>query len=1383
MLYWTRQRELTRIELTVASVLASCGHNQPRVLRMRTTRPSFVIITTALFVCTVIQTAQSASFQNGSFETPQLAPGVSQVLAPGPASLPGWNVGTNGRVELLNAVSTSVNAVDGVQLLFFNSGNAATGGTISQTFNTTIGQIYGVGFYVGRTGSGGGTMSLLAEVTSSTNAVLATSSAVAPSAPGYGPAQTLTFTATTTNTTLTFTDTSSATVAVDVLLDNVSVVPASPPPVPAFTNGSFELPVIPANSSQSVAAGSSSLPGWVVGSSGELGLINGLSFGVGPVDGAQHLGFNGGNTAPSKTISQTFSTAIGQRNIVTFYVGRYGSGSGTMQLQAEVTSGTNEILGTLLGVAPVSPGYGPAQTFTFTATTDSSTLTFRDTSTGTIGVDVALDNVSVTPIPECEAPPAGLVGWWRGEGDASDVVTGSFGTLSGGINFTNGQVGRAFSFDGTGGVSIGDSPTLNVQRFTIDAWVFPAVLDGEMETIVYKERDTGGGGQYALAIKGPTNTSCAGTIPTGHFAFAILGISGLPTGEFCGWVDGGATVPTNQWSHVAVAFDGSSVRAYVNGILTRTITNLSGSVTVSTGPLKIGSRSSAIIAVQPRERFNGLIDEVDLFDRALATPEIQSIYNAGSFGKCVPSCIAAPAGLVSWWGAELNTRDVRSGNHGTLLGQASYAPGKIGSAFAFDGNGDGVAVGNPTNLQLQNFTIEGWIKRDSPVNATQSGSANGTIFGYSWGGYAFALFNDGRLLLTKVGANYVASIATVADTNWHHVAVTKLDGTVTFYVDGVAGGQTNYEPGFTFSTSAAIGTTGDLLTDSFYGSIDDLSIYTRALTATELQTIYNAGSEGKCAPSSLVISPKGGFFTNSVTVTINAPSTNAQVRFTMDGSDPTTNSPVYSGPIAVTNTATVKAQAFLNNSAISEIVCEAYRFWSASSGCVAPAGAISWWTGDCMAEDVLGLNHGVLTGNAIFGPGLIAQAFSFEAEGDGVTVNNSPSLQLQTFTIEAWVRRKSTNQATLGVYGGGAVFAYGSGGYGLSVFDDGRLTLTKVGVNYVASSTRVSDTNWHHVAVTKAGTNVAFYVDGVLGGTTNYSTTFTFGANAAIGTTGGTGVATFYGLIDELAIYARALSTNEIQSLFTAGATGKCPAFEPVIITQPQNRAVLTGASATFSVTAGGSPPLSYQWLFNGAIITNATNAAITITSAQSTNAGNYAVTVSNAFGSTNSAPATLTINTPPNITTQPASQTALIGATVTFTVSATGTPTPTYQWRRNGISIPAATGPILVINNVQSTNAGTYTVRVSNSVGAVTSDPAVLTVASGQISSLAFTPSGVELTVQGEAGANYTIETSSDLVDWQPLVTLFNNPPNWQFTDPTATGVSQRFYRLKKAP
>ena len=90
----------------------------------------------------------------------------------------------------------------------------------------------------------------------------------------------------------------------------------------------------------------------------------------------------------------------------------------------------------------------------------------------------------------------------------------------------------------------------------------------------------------------------------------------------------------------------------------------------------------------------------------------------------------------------------------------------------------------------------------------------------------------------------------LTDTNFHHVAVTKSGSTVVFYVDGVAYPVAAYNPGFTFTTPAAIGALGELH-HGFWGTVDELSVYNRALSTAEIAAIYNAGSTGKggLAPS------------------------------------------------------------------------------------------------------------------------------------------------------------------------------------------------------------------------------------------------------------------------------------------------------------------------------------------------------------------------------------------------------------------------------------------------------------------------------------------------------------------------------------------------------
>src|SRR5439155_24504209 len=110
-------------------------------------------------------------------------------------------------------------------------------------------------------------------------------------------------------------------------------------------------------------------------------------------------------------------------------------------------------------------------------------------------------------------------------------------------------------------------------------------------------------------------------------------------------------------------------------------------------------------------------------------------------------------------------------------------------------------------------------------------------------------------------------------------------------------------------------------------------------------------------------------------------------------------------------------------------------------------------------------------------------------------------------------------KASLDVYGGGAIFGYGWGGYAMSLLDDGRLALTKNGVNYVASTPSVTGTNWHHVAVTKASSSVVFYIDGVGQTGPAYEPGFTFQQNVIIGGSNDELIASFLGSIDEVSVY------------------------------------------------------------------------------------------------------------------------------------------------------------------------------------------------------------------------------------------------------------------------
>jgi hypothetical protein len=170
------------------------------------------------------------------------------------------------------------------------------------------------------------------------------------------------------------------------------------------------------------------------------------------------------------------------------------------------------------------------------------------------------------------------------------------------------------------------------------------------------------------------------------------------------------------------------------------------------------------------------------------------------------------------------------------------------------------------------------------------------------------------------------------------------------------------------------------------------------------------------------------------------------------------------------------------------------------------------------------------------------------------------------------------------------------------------------------------------------------------------------------------------------------------------------PVAAPSITAQPQNQTALQGSNATFTVAASGTPAPGYQWRFNGTNLTDASASAYTVTNAQPASAGSYTVVVTNSAGSVTSAVAILTVNVPPWILTQPQSQTVTQGVNVIICVAAMGTAPLSYQWRFNGTNIAGATTNCYSRNNVQTNDAGTYSVVVTNVAGSLTNST-VLTV------------------------------------------------------------------------
>lgn len=200
-----------------------------------------------------------------------------------------------------------------------------------------------------------------------------------------------------------------------------------------------------------------------------------------------------------------------------------------------------------------------------------------------------------------------------------------------------------------------------------------------------------------------------------------------------------------------------------------------------------------------------------------------------------------PPGLVSLWSGEGNANDSAGGNNGTLTGSATFGPGKAGQGFAFDGrNGSGVSLGNPASLQLQDFTIEAWIKRGSDTVVSYGSGNDAGLFHGGWGGYDFSMGPDGELDFNRLGDVAPQRGPKITDTNWHHAALTKGGTQVIFYLDGTAFPVPTYTSTFTFTTLIGIGCRPDNQDNSFLGTLDEIGFFNRALSADEIQALYRS---------------------------------------------------------------------------------------------------------------------------------------------------------------------------------------------------------------------------------------------------------------------------------------------------------------------------------------------------------------------------------------------------------------------------------------------------------------------------------------------------------------------------------------------------------------
>lgn len=437
---------------------------------------------------------------------------------------------------------------------------------------------------------------------------------------------------------------------------------------------------------------------------------------------------------------------------------------------------------------------------------------------------------------------ASPVATYHAENSAADETgNGHDGTAGPDVTFTTGRLGQGFNFPGTSttlgnnAVVLPSSSDFTPANITISAWVMFNSLGATISG------DTAAGIQYLLVKQngrtyeqGYAISYCLAKLPDNRLTF---GVDFGQNDEVV--VNSTTTVLAGRWYHVVASYDHQNLKIYVNGRLEGATAETRDLLTAST-PVYLG-RTNALFH---DGLFNGVMDEVQFFNTALTPFQIPALDPAND-----------GSGLVSWWRGEGNGKDFQGLNDG-----GSFAPGKVGRSFRFDGARNYVTTGPSSGCDLgsNDFTIDGWINVLASVPFMRLLSAGSPTsnpnhlwtlgYGNGWGG------GDRLNFYYWNGSGFVditsdpVSIGTGA---WHHIAAVRSGSTLTFYFDGSPVGSGSIgtigaaDPSTGFILGARYQNNSSGLFELANGGLDEVDLFNRGLAASEVQSIYNAGSAGK----------------------------------------------------------------------------------------------------------------------------------------------------------------------------------------------------------------------------------------------------------------------------------------------------------------------------------------------------------------------------------------------------------------------------------------------------------------------------------------------------------------------------------------------------------
>ena len=695
--------------------------------------------------------------------------------------------------------------------------------------------------------------------------------------------------------------------------------------------------------------------------------------------------------------------------------------------------------------------------------------------------------------PAPGSPVGSAVGYWKmdeGYGttayDSSPVANnGTFGASPRVPTWTNnGKFGKALSFDASTPangdvVNLTDNTAYQVTTgLTLSAWVNPSTSTGQTEWIIARATGVSPWDDYNLT-----------RLSNGSFKFQVRLASGLISASTAT-----SFLSTNTWYHLVGTYDATTGNAYiyVNGVRKGSGTG-TGNIQVSSTKLKIGCWSTSADACDSTTPFNGLIDEVKIYNSALTEDEIKLDYNRGSsmvLGStsttsagvpdnsstgeyCVPGSSDSCSAPVAEWKMDEKTGGYAydtsgNGNNLTLAAGATWGLGKVGAAVKLDGSDDYIYGNLPTSYS--EYTVEGWINWNGTQSSTYPTFA---AFGTYSPGFYLEFGDNNYVSYYRSGISVLTffPLSDITTNTWHYLSFTKSGSTISSYLDGKFKASITD----TDTTDNTVIFSGDKTalppnnTTQWGGFLDQVRIYNYARTPAQIAWDYNRGG------------PVGWWKMDE-----------CQGGTANDSSGNGNNGTITIGSLGS----------------------------QSSLGTCAASAATAWYNG--------------VTGK-------YNSSLNFDGTDDYVTRASTQYDFSKTFSIGAWIKT-----TTLASYKGVVpkfsntgtapyISFHGSGGNLRFECSDVGSNTRYLDWNGAISGSGLTDSQWHFVFFTYDQNNVKSYKDGVYQG---MSTSWTYGCGNVSDTfyIGNFWAGTFSGQIDDVRIFNYALTANQVKTLFNSGS-------------------------------------------------------------------------------------------------------------------------------------------------------------------------------------------------------------------------------------------------------